>query len=102
MVSRKTTASVISLVSWDSVLTNVPCVPPSDGQMLNMWLGSRLLLYGTTQVAELYTLLGTIKEARVYQLELLRIAQRFHIPSWCVIFHVCLCVYRVNLFIHFC
>lgn len=50
-------------------------------EMVNLWLGSRLLLYGAFEVAELYTLLGNAKEARIYQLELLRIAQRFHIPS---------------------
>lgn len=56
--------------------------------MVNLWLGSRLLLDGTLQVAELYTLLGTVKEARVYQLELLRIAQRFHNPSWYAHFYL--------------
>uniref|UniRef100_A0A183SHD6 separase n=1 Tax=Schistocephalus solidus TaxID=70667 RepID=A0A183SHD6_SCHSO len=56
----------------------------SDGDLVNLWLGTRLLLEGSMQVAELYTLLGTVKEARAYQLELLRVAQRFHIPSWYV------------------
>ncbi|BHF67576.1 Separin [Sparganum proliferum] len=53
----------------------------SDADLVNLWLGTRLLLEGSIQVAELYTLLGTVKEARAYQLELLRVAQRFHIPS---------------------
>ncbi len=56
--------------------------PFVDADLVNLWLGTRLLMHGTFQVAELYTLLGTVKEARVYQLELLRMAQRFHIPSW--------------------
>ncbi|VDK22892.1 unnamed protein product [Taenia asiatica] len=60
--------------------------------MVNLWLGSRLLLNGTLQVAELYTLLGTVKEARVYQLELLRIAQRFHNPS-CAQSAICMMAY---------
>ncbi|KAH9280800.1 Separin [Echinococcus granulosus] len=65
-------------------------VPVSD--MVNLWLGSRLLLNGTLQVAELYTLLGTVKEARVYQLELLRIAQRFHNPC-CAQSAICMMAY---------
>ncbi|VDM16343.1 unnamed protein product [Hydatigera taeniaeformis] len=60
--------------------------------MVNLWLGSRLLLNGTLQVAELYTLLGTVKEARVYQLELLRIAQRLHNPS-CAQSAICMMAY---------
>ncbi|KAM3177902.1 hypothetical protein ACTXT7_003632 [Hymenolepis weldensis] len=61
-------------------------------EMVNLWLGTRLLLEGSLQVAELYTLLGSIKEARFYQLELLRIAQRFHIPS-CAQSALCMMAY---------
>lgn len=50
--------------------------------MVNLWLGTQLLIEGSLLVTELYTLLGSVKEARFFQLELLRIAQRFHIPSW--------------------
>ncbi|VDO08455.1 unnamed protein product [Rodentolepis nana] len=61
-------------------------------EMVNLWLGTRLLLEGSLQVAELYTLLGSVKEARFYQLELLRIAQRFHIPS-CAQSALCMMAY---------
>ncbi|KAH8868186.1 Separin [Schistosoma japonicum] len=54
----------------------------TDNELLNLWLGTRLLLYGCHQTAELYTLLGTVREARVYQNELLCIGQRFHICSY--------------------
>uniref|UniRef100_A0A5K3FHR4 separase n=1 Tax=Mesocestoides corti TaxID=53468 RepID=A0A5K3FHR4_MESCO len=63
-----------------------------DADLVNLWLATRLLLNGTFIVSELYTLLGTVKEARVYQLELLRIAQRFHIPS-CAQAAICMMAY---------
>ncbi|KAM7543148.1 hypothetical protein Aperf_G00000005776 [Anoplocephala perfoliata] len=51
-------------------------------EMVNLWLGARLLFEGSLQVAELHTLLGSVKEARFYQLELLRVAQHFHSPAY--------------------
>ncbi|THD22286.1 Separin [Fasciola hepatica] len=51
----------------------------TDNELLNLWLGTRLLIRGCQQVAELYTLMGNVREARAYQDELLRVAQRFHI-----------------------
>ncbi|VEL22917.1 unnamed protein product, partial [Protopolystoma xenopodis] len=53
----------------------------NEVDLLNTWLGTRLLLEGCQQVAELYTLLGTVREARAYLDELLRAAQRFHVPA---------------------
>ncbi|KAG5442895.1 hypothetical protein CSKR_113627 [Clonorchis sinensis] len=53
----------------------------SDSELLNIWLGTRLLVRGCLQVAELYTLHGSVREARAYQDELLRVSQRFHIPA---------------------
>lgn len=51
----------------------------TDNELLNLWLGTRLLIRGCQQVAELYTLMGNVREARAYQDELLRVSQRFHI-----------------------
>ncbi|CAH8678128.1 unnamed protein product [Schistosoma rodhaini] len=65
----------VSTVAWSSVSL-------TDNELLNLWLGTRLLLYGCHQTAELYTLLGTVREARVYQNELLCVGQRFHLCSY--------------------
>ncbi|VDP90841.1 unnamed protein product [Echinostoma caproni] len=51
----------------------------TDNELLNLWMGTRLLIRGCHQVAEMYTLMGNVREARAYQDELLRIGQRFHI-----------------------
>ncbi|KAF5402666.1 Separin [Paragonimus heterotremus] len=51
----------------------------SDGELLNLWLGTRLLVRGCLHVTELYTLSGSVREARAYQNELLRVGQRFHL-----------------------
>ncbi|KAF8569887.1 hypothetical protein P879_03647 [Paragonimus westermani] len=50
-----------------------------DGELLNLWLGTRLLVRGCLHVTELYTLSGSVREARAYQSELLRVGQRFHL-----------------------
>ncbi|CAL8098594.1 unnamed protein product, partial [Calicophoron daubneyi] len=55
------------------------CSGLGDGELLNLWLATRLLVRGCTQVTELYTLLGSVREARAYQDELLRVGQRFHL-----------------------
>nr|CAH8870858.1 unnamed protein product [Trichobilharzia regenti] len=65
----------LATTAWSSTLL-------PDNELLNLWLGTRLLLYGCRQTAELYTLLGVVKEARVYQFELLCISQRFHLCSY--------------------
>ncbi|CAH8657528.1 unnamed protein product [Schistosoma guineensis] len=65
----------VSTAAWSSVSL-------TDNELLNLWLGTRLLLYGCHQTAELYTLLGTVREARVYQNELLCVGQRFHLCSY--------------------
>ncbi|CAH8586999.1 unnamed protein product [Schistosoma turkestanicum] len=65
----------MSTVAWSSASL-------TDNELLNLWLGTRLLLYGCHQTAELYTLLGTVREARVYQNELLCVGQRFHLCSY--------------------
>ncbi|CAH8871107.1 unnamed protein product [Trichobilharzia szidati] len=67
--------SDMATTAWSSSLL-------TDNELLNLWLGTRLLLYGCRQTAELYTLLGVVKEARVYQYELLCIGQRFHLCSY--------------------
>ncbi|CAH8466188.1 unnamed protein product [Dicrocoelium dendriticum] len=69
-----TGASSPELTVWgNSLLT--------DGELLNLWMGTRLLIRGCLQVTELYTLFGSVREARAYQDELLRISQRFHLVS---------------------
>ncbi|CAH8664887.1 unnamed protein product [Heterobilharzia americana] len=65
----------LATVAWSSASL-------TDTELLNLWLATRLLLYGCRQSAELYTLLGAVREARVYQNELLCISQRFHLCNY--------------------
>ncbi|KAF6777644.1 hypothetical protein AHF37_02558 [Paragonimus kellicotti] len=69
---------VICLVRFDPIFAFVG----TDGELLNLWLGTRLLVRGCLHVTELYTLSGSVREARAYQSELLRVGQRFHLCAW--------------------